>query len=384
MRNVLIIMKKELKRFFTDKRMLLSLFLPGVILYIIYSLMGNFIGGAFSTEDDYKYKIGINVQAEQYTDVVFDYLESERKILYEKTIVEDLDEAKQKVDQKELDIFVYYTPAQGENRAAYEIIYNSTVTESATIYSTFSAVLYSMSSTPVFDVTPSDLATDEDVSMMMITMMLPFLMLVFLFSGCMAVSTESIAGEKERGTIATLLITPIKRSHIALGKVFALSITSLVSSIVSFVCLILSLPNLMSGAAGMAGEEMGFRLGYGVPEYLGLLLIIMLTVILFTVLLSIISTFAKSIKEASSYAVPVMVVVMVIGISGMLMGGGEINPVTCLIPIYNTVACMGSILSYSFNPLCLLFTVVSNVVVIGLGILLLAKMFNSERIMFNK
>jgi ABC-type Na+ efflux pump permease subunit len=55
-------------------------------------------------------------------------------------------------------------------------------------------------------------------------MILPFLILSFLFSGCLAVTPESIAGEKERGTIATLLVTPIKRRELAIGKIISLSI----------------------------------------------------------------------------------------------------------------------------------------------------------------
>ena len=60
-----------------------------------------------------------------------------------------------------------------------------------------------------------DCATKEDVVGQIFSMMLPMLMMIFLFSGCMAVAPESIAGEKERGTNATLLVTPMKRSSLA-------------------------------------------------------------------------------------------------------------------------------------------------------------------------
>ena len=65
--------------------------------------------------------------------------------------------------------------------------------------------------------------------------MMPLLILVFLFSGCMAIAPESIAGEKERGTIATILVTPIRRSELALGKIFSLSIIALLSGLSSTV-----------------------------------------------------------------------------------------------------------------------------------------------------
>ena len=112
---------------------------------------------------------------------------------------------------------------------------------------------------------------------------------------------------------------------------------------------------------------------------------IILTVVLFTVMLSIISTVSKSVKEASSLAVPVMVLVMVVGISGFLMGTGNAKPsYLFLIPIYNAVQCMGEILSTGISPLSLVFTLVSNLAFIALGILLLTKLFSNEKVMFNK
>ena len=57
MREIFVIVKKELKRFFTDKRMIMSLILPGVLIFVLYSVMGNFIGKAITPADDYEYVI---------------------------------------------------------------------------------------------------------------------------------------------------------------------------------------------------------------------------------------------------------------------------------------------------------------------------------------
>ena len=55
MKTIFTIVKKELKRFFTDPRMLISLFLPGILIYGIYSLMGDFITSSFENETYYIY-----------------------------------------------------------------------------------------------------------------------------------------------------------------------------------------------------------------------------------------------------------------------------------------------------------------------------------------
>lgn len=77
--------------------------------------------------------------------------------------------------------------------------------------------------------------------------MLPMLLMLFLFSGCMAVAPESIAGEKERGTIATLLVTPMKRSDLAIGKILALALIALLSGISSALGTVLALPQADGG-----------------------------------------------------------------------------------------------------------------------------------------
>ena len=379
MHSVLIIIKKELKRFFTDRRMLVSLFLPGIILYLVYSLMGNVMGGMLSADEAHVYNIAINVEDNVYTEGVFAYMKETSQLSFEKQVITNEEEAKTKLENGEVDLVVNYQKGDSGQLDRYEVLYNSTSVESTAIYTEFVPLLSSMASTPIYHVIPTDLATAEDTSMMIINMLLPFLLLTFLFSGCMAVATESIAGEKERGTIATLLITPVKRSYIALGKVIALSITALASATVSFISVILSLPKLMSGSMG----DVEFTINYTVPEYLGIFAVIVITVLLFTVALSIVSTIAKSVKEATSYAMPVMILIMIVGLSGML-GGGSSNPTACLIPIYNSVQCMSMIFAQEFNPLSLIFTLLSNAVVILLGIVALAKLFSSERVMFNK
>lgn len=377
MRDVLVIIKKELKRFFTDKRMLLALFLPGVIIYLVYSLMGNFIGGAMSTEKDYVYKVAV-VETSEDLDFVFKNVSAKNR----KVEFDDLESAKESFSNGSVDLIIYYQ--KGENGAMdkYEVTYSSADVKSATAYTEFVPVLSAISAEikPIFELSANDTATEEDVSLLTMKMILPLLIMVMLLSGCLAVAPESIAGEKERGTIATLLVTPIKRSFIAIGKVIALSITALCSAIVSFVGLVLSIPKLASSASGI---EMSLNFNFTLGDYVGLFVVILATVIMFTIILSIISTIAKSVKEATSYALPVMILVMIVGLSGMLIGESA-SEIACLIPIYNAVQCVSAVFSKSLTPLMVLFTVLSDFVVISVGVYVMTKLFSSEKVMFNK
>lgn len=387
MKNIFTIMKKELKRFFTDRRMLMSLLLPGLMIFIVYSLMGSFIQDIVKTDDEFVYQIKVFNNQDEFDLKEIASLQNYKVNITEYNNDEKLEEEKENLhDNVDITALIIYYSSDfnvDNMNSKVSIYYNSTSNASSQIYQFYYSYLFSQSSTPKFGVNSDlsvkyDVATTEDTSKQFVSMLLPFLLIALLFSGCLAVSTESIAGEKERGTIATLLITPTKRSHIAIGKIFALSITAIVSALTSFIGLIASFPRLMG--------EVDFNVSmYGVEHYLGLLGIIMVLVLLFICLLSIISTFAKSVKEATSYSVPLMILVMLLGGSSLMgMGAVQENTLLYLIPIYNAIQCMSGILSLKFNLVNFLLTIVSNLTLFGIGIIVLIKMFNSERIMYNK
>ena len=232
-----------------------------------------------------------------------------------------------------------------------------------------------------FDVNPGsgsyDLASQEDAAGSIFASLLPMLLMMFLFAGCMSVAPESIAGEKERGTIATLLITPLKRSHLALGKICALSIVALLAGTSSTIGTLLSLPQLMQ----MGG---GITVPYGPVHYLALALIILSSVLLIVAVISIISAFAKSIKEAQSYITPLMIIVTLLGVSAMFGGGAQDGIGFYLIPFYNSVKAMVGVFTFQLNAAHLAVTVCANLVYTGLGVFLLTRMFNNEKIMFQR
>ncbi|MBE6137937.1 MAG: hypothetical protein E7176_06030 [Erysipelotrichaceae bacterium] len=100
---------------------------------------------------------------------------------------------------------------------------------------------------------------------------------------------------------------------------------------------------------------------YGFAQYAQIFAIIIITVLIFTILLTLISCFAKTIKEATGLAMPVMMLVMVIGITSMIGGSGS-NLTLYFIPIYNSVLSLRDIFGLSFNLVGFIITVLSNLV----------------------
>lgn len=391
MKDIFIIFKKELKRFLTDKRMIATLLLPGVLIFCIYSLMGTFFQDmtANGVDPDTQYVVYIDRQPAEFS--VFNDGAGTYHINVNQNGEQTSEEKKQAVSSGNADLYIvyeedfytkmeFYTPASGQPAPQVEIYYNSTSTTSQIMYTYYTACLdaFEHSLANKFDVNAGggiyDLASETELTAYILGLILPMILNTLLLAGCLSVAAESIAGEKERGTIATLLVTPVRRSHLALGKVFALALVALISAASSFLGLILSLPRLLG---------MNFTaVPYGIGDYFAILVIIILNVLLFTVILTIISTFAKSVKEATGFATPFMVLLIVLSLlSSVLPMNGLAG---YFIPIFNSVLCLTSLLNMSFNLIGFFITMVIDLLLFVLGVFVLAKMFNNEKIMFNK
>ena len=392
-KNMITIIKKEFARFFGDRRMVLTtIFLPGIMIYVLYSFMGNMMMKQFTTSDDYVYQIeAVSLPASM------EFLKTQEMFEVKEVDAAEEADAKALVETQEADLLLVFPEEFDQKVAAYDCTattdaapdiqsyYNSVSTESSAAYQMVCAMLdeYETALSNKFDINAEeeicyDMATEKDTSAQFFSMMLPMLMMMFLFSGCMAIAPESIAGEKERGTIATLLVTPMKRSELAIGKIISLSVIGLLSGFSSFVGTMLSLPNLM----GAAADEMSASV-YGISDYVFLLVMILSTVLVIIGAISVISGFAKSVKEAGTAVSPLMILVMVLSVTTMMGGGAPEEPYLYLIPLYNSVQCLNGIFSFTMLPVNFVITVVSNLVYTGILVFILTKMFDSEKIMYN-
>ena len=376
--NTITVMKKELARFFGDRRLVITtLLLPGIMIYVVYSFLGSVMMKTMLPEDTYVAKAYVvdmpDSVREEMRELRVDWQQADR---------EQLTEIRQEIQEKQVDGLVVfpadfdtvvenYQVSSGEPAPNVEIYYNSAETESAHFYNNKLDI-------NAGDSVYYDCATSKDTTGQMFSMMMPLLLMMFLYSGCMSVAPESIAGEKERGTIATLLVTPMKRSSLALGKVFSLSIIALLAGCSSFIGTFAALPKMMGG------ELTGVDSSVYVPmDYAMLLLIILSTVMVLVSMIALVSAFAKSVKEAATTVSPFTIVVTFIGLSPMLSQGKEIPLYRYLIPVYNSVQCMNGIFSFSYQPAEILLTVIVNLCVAGVLVFGLTRAFQSEKIIYS-
>lgn len=391
--NTWTIFKKECARFFGDRTMLMTtVVMPGLLIYIIYSFMGeNFMQ---PKEDDSPATVYVENMSETLRPVVealpFNLVTDgfDGETLKSDLVLKDSDFDYMVFPEGFDSLVANYNPASGLPAPNVLIYHNSASEKSRMAYDLLCGVLnqWEDSMTNRFDINASsdagevfDLAKDEDIVGDLFSELIPMLLLLMAFSGCMSIAPPSIAGEKERGTIATLLVTPLKRNELALGKVLSLSLFALLSGLSSFLGMMLSLPKLIHA------DEMGLSANiYTFSDYGMLLLLILCTVLVLTAISSIISAKAKSVKAAQSVMAPLMLVVMLVGMMPMMTGTEVSSNAMFFIPIYNSVQSMSMVFAHEAALVPVVITMAANIVYAVLGVWVLTKLLNSEKVMFSK
>ena len=385
MSKILIIVKKELLRILTDKRLCFTtIIMPGLMIFIMYALVGNVMSNTYSTLQNSEYTVVINNVPNDIKELLL-----KNKISFkEKNKPQNY--YMNKIRYKNLDLYIDFDKnfednflngtEKGVQVPSVSIYYNSQSNSSNTGYMLLSSILneYKDCIRNVFYVNSGndlyDLATTKDSTGQFVSMILPMLLITMLFSICASVAPDSIAGEKERGTMATLLVTPIKREQLAIGKILGLSIIVVLGGISSFIGAMLSLPFLSIGQ-----DEIDTSV-YSINDYLELFIIVISTVLIMISLTAIVSVLARSIKEASSSMAPLTILVALVGISGMYNQNGSNRLIHYIIPLYNSAQCMNEIFLFNGNINHVIITVISNLLYTIILVYILSKLFKNEKI----
>ncbi|MBR1798847.1 MAG: ABC transporter permease [Bacteroidales bacterium] len=393
--NTITIIKKELARVFGDRQLLFtSILMPGLLIYIIYSLMGNGIEKIVTSGEDDIITLKVENMPTSLTPTLLnvDSTIQTLPIAFNQT---DIDELKDKKVNNVLlrfpanfDFLIQnYSPQSGEPAPNVELYYNSSNIAAMRSYSILNGILTSFEENQVnlFDINRVtaeqvyDMVDRDEVLTDVWSKILPMLIIMLLFGGTMGVAPSAIAGEKERGTIATLLVTPMKRSELAVGKIVSISIISLLSGLSSFIGIVLSLPKIMRTDA-----DVSLGLNFSASDYAVLLLVIFATVLIMAAFISLLSALARDTKNASTMVTPLMFVFMLAGMIPLFQTEVSTNIATYLIPVYNSVEVMSGVFSHSTNWGTLITTLCVNVAFAAVSVWVLSKMFNSEKIMFRQ
>lgn len=233
-----------------------------------------------------------------------------------------------------------------------------------------------------FIVKQTNVAPEEKVSGQRFGGLIPYMIILMCLTGAMYPAIDLTAGEKERGTIETLLVSSASRMEIVLGKFLTVLTAAGATSVLSLSSLALTLTvglNYLVTSAGAKEAIVGFKV---TPTSLILVLLMMIPVaVLFSSALLAIALMARSFKEAQSYISPLMILVILPAVASMLPGM-EVDLGLAFIPVMNSSLVIKEILTnvYHWNLIGVTFLVSSAYAAVAL--LVAFQMFNRESVLF--
>ena len=233
-----------------------------------------------------------------------------------------------------------------------------------------------------FDIKQKNVAPPEKVGGTAFGGLIGYMVILLCMTGAMYPAMDLTAGEKERGTMETILTSPIERTHLVLGKFFLVLTASLFTAVLSVISMGTSFYFAAKfGGFGDGKQDSSLMLTISTKAILAVFVMALPVAVLFSATLLTIALFAKSYKEAQSYLTPMTFLVIIPAVASLLPGV-ELNARLAIIPILNTSLVCKEIVSgtYHWNYIALIFA--STCVYAAVAIYIAVKMFQREDVLF--
>ncbi|NLK20733.1 MAG: CPBP family intramembrane metalloprotease [Epulopiscium sp.] len=391
---VLSIFKKEMIDILRDKKTLFMAIILPIIMYPILIILVSQI-----------MMISLNKMQQKELPIAFN--KSPNKAIMEKILEGKENEGKLKIinvkDYREAleqrEITAYIEIGEEKEQTSYKIYMNSSVEDSNTSSIRIKNLLrdYKNELTkekieamgldseiilePIIYET-INIAKNEEMAGYLIGQILPFILIIGVLMGAIYPAIDVMAGEKERGTLETLLTLPISNGELIMGKYLAVSISAITSAILSVLSIALSMGFLLAsfGETGLIGME-----GIKFNELIFPLIVTLICICLFAMVVSAVSmsvcSLAKNFKEAQNYITPIMFIVMIPSYASIIPSM-ELNGLNATIPVVNISLLIKGVLSFRYDIALIAIVLVTNIAFVLLSGFILSKMFDSEEVLF--
>jgi len=230
-----------------------------------------------------------------------------------------------------------------------------------------------------FTIESSNVAPPSKVGAAMFGGLIPYFIIIFCFTGAMYPAMDLTAGEKERGTMETILSSPVSRTDLVLGKFLMIVTASVVTAVLSILSLGLSFAHFKGPIAAAAGSSLQFTIDPG--SVVAVILLILPLAVLFASGLLAVALLAKSYREAQTYVSPLVFIVVIPAVIGTIPGI-QLNWITALIPILNTCMVSKEIISGTYHWTMMAAVFGMTCVYAALGLAWAVRMFNREDVLF--
>ena len=404
MYGIKAIVSKELRRVFKDKKMIMSLFVLPVILVVgLFSLIGMLVKGQMDDVQEHEpvvyimnapdsflsfaqtagltgYTVidGDAKQAEDAKAGLYDALTDLVIVFpdgFEAQVTKGID-ALDSIQTPSVELF--YNPSEDYSAQAREVYmayfdsYRQMLLGSR--FGNYAAV-------EMFGINDNLIQDEDKAAGKMLGTMLPYFITMLIFASAMSLGVDMIAGEKERGTLAAMLLSPIKREQIVLGKVFSLSILAVMSAAVYIISMLIAFPMMMKNV-GDGDVLSGMSVNFTGAQIAQIVILMIGVVLLYVSIICMVAVFARNVKEASSYISPVYILVIVAGMITMYSSADGVL-YKYLIPVYGSSMAFKDILTREITMPDFLATTISTYAVAAILVCIMTKAFNSEKVMFN-
>ena len=379
--NLWNILKKELRELFRDKKSLaMMLIIPIFIPLIMLGMSALFEAQA-------------NKDIEEYNKIGFAYeLSQEEKQIAEEMNIEIVngteEELKQKYDNEEINLYI----TKNENRYILNSDSSDTSTYAKSLmesyFNTYKQYLQqqylqanNINSNEVLNIiTVEENLIEEDNYFVNFIKNYAFLFIIMAITvSATYPATDTTAGEKERGTLETLLTFPIKSKDIILGKFLGVTISSIITGLISLVLAIISLIIAQDIFSIYEGMNIMFT---PVTIIFAIVVIIAYSFFISGLCISIAST-SKTFKEAQSALTPLTFISFFPGMIAFMV---EVTgtPLISIIPFLNYTVIFTDINNGNVNILNIALMIISTIAYISIVLAYIIKQYKSEKVLFSK
>jgi sodium transport system permease protein len=225
-------------------------------------------------------------------------------------------------------------------------------------------------------ITEVDLATPERMAANLLTM-IPLFLVLTAFVGGMNVAIDAMAGERERGSLEPLLINPVHRGALVVGKwlaTVALACTAVLVCMAAFLLVLKRVPL----------QDLGVKTRFDAPAVLGMLVTVLPLTFFASAGQMLVSTYARSFKEAQTY---LQVLLLLPTLPGMLLSFSPVQAKAWMfaVPVFGQQLLVGEVMrGQAIGPLPFVLATAGCIVAAAICLVLTARLLNEERIIFGR
>ena len=381
MNKTLLILKKELREVFRDKKSLAMMLIIPVLIPLIIIGMSALFESETSTDVNTYNKIGFNYELSDIELEILDSLEIDYSI-------NDTDALEEEFNNQEINSYII------KENNHYVINYDSANIESSgsaslaeSFLETYKSVLEEnyLSNNNVDILEFNNLLTYEEKTQEQQNYFANYIVnYAFLFI-LMAITvsatypaTDATAGEKERGTLETLLTFPIKSKDIIIGKLLSVTLSSIITGVLGLILSVLAILYVGNTYDIYSGTEL-----LNAPIIIYALIIIIAYSIMISGLCIAIASMSASFKEAQSALTPLTFIAFFPGMIVFMIDISN-NAILSLIPFINFSMIFTDVTNNNLNILYLILMFISTIVIITIVITYIIRQYKSEKILFNE